>query len=43
MTEKEVNTMEKLYEQPELEIIVFQVADIITDSLQDNELPPIPI
>lgn len=37
--------MKKLYEQPELEIIKFQMEDVMTtsDLLDDNELPPIPV
>lgn len=35
--------MKKLYEQPELEVMVFAVEDVITDSAPgEDELPFIP-
>lgn len=34
--------MKTMYEQPELEIIKFQVADVITESEGEDELPQFP-
>lgn len=31
--------MKKIYEQPEVELLVFDIADVITES---NELPRVP-
>lgn len=43
ITAKEENTMKKLYEQPELEIITFYMEDVLTDSVRDeDELPDFP-
>lgn len=43
ITEKEEHGMKKLYEQPELEIIKFQMEDVMNPSgdLEEDELPPV--
>lgn len=32
--------MKQQYEQPEVEVISFEVVDTITESLGENEVPP---
>jgi len=35
--------MKELYREPELEIVYFETADIITTSNDEDELPPVPV
>ena len=34
--------MKKIYEQPEVELLRFEIADVITESDDPDELPSVP-